>query len=147
MSATVNISFQISGVLNGEKFAFPTGGLYGPATLTTASDVKCIKDMALPATTYTEILSIGSGADIASAKLIVAISSVAVVYVWRTSASDADNNSVSAAAGIPLVLPAGTAVPYQSTSSNRADETAANISSIGAYSPAGSGVVRVFAIG
>jgi len=85
--------------------------------------------------------------DIASAKLIMAISSVAVTYVWRTSASDADNNSVSAAAGIPLVLPAGTAAPYQSTSSNRADETVASITSLGAYSPAGAGVVRVFAAG
>jgi hypothetical protein len=146
MAATISIALKVSGVLNGERVDFPTSGQYGPATITTSADILSFKEIDLPATTATVIFTVGTSSDIASALMFLITSTVACTITWRTSASDADNSAIKIPANVPMLLPGYQSCPYQTTSANRVDETVAAISSFSAYSPAGAGKVKIWAL-
>lgn len=147
MAATVNISLNVSGVLNGEKFSFPTSGLYGPATISTSADILAFKEMDLANTTATTLFTVGASGDIASALMFVIMASGVCSITWRGTASDADSSAIVIPANVPLLLPGYRTLPYQSTSSNRVDESAAAISSFSGYQSTGSTIkVKIWAL-
>jgi len=145
MASTFTLFFNLSGVL-GSKLEH-IGELYAPYTISTSADIISDRIVSVADTTFTEVCSIGSGDHLASAVAIVIIPSTAGMLTWE-GASGADNSALQMRAGIPFILPTGNTAPYQTTSSNRSDETAAAITSIGFYQASGgAATVRVFGIG
>lgn len=145
MAATFNVFFKISGVLNGTRST--AGELHNPSALTTSSDVIADKTITVASATTATLLTIGTGEDITSAVGFVVIPSVAGHLCW-SSATAANNSAIVCVADVPVILPSGNTLPYQTTVSNRIDETAEAITTISFRNTGlASGKVRIFAIG
>ena len=130
MAATFSLTYFVNGLLNGKLQEM--GSLYDPATVTTSADIMSQDEIAVATATATTIATLTT-----AAVLIVLVPSVTTQFVWRTTAADSDNNSAVVPAGCPFFLYTS-GLPYQTTSSNRVDETAANITGITAYQATGS---------
>jgi len=75
------------------------------------------------------------------------VPSAAMNIVWASDAKDSDNNSAVVPANMPFFLYSN-ALPYQTTTVNRYDETAAAIDTVKIYNPGGAAiVVKKFIIG
>lgn len=144
MSATLSLQFQLKGIVNGDLIQWPTSGLYAPVSFTTSTDIVYKETAAIANTTVTELLTIGSGSDVASSSLIVLIPTVACVFNWTLS-SDANNHSAGCRANWPFFLSTGQSVPYNATSSTAVSGAAASITKVQAYqSSGGAGFVHIF---
>ena len=141
MAATLNLFLQAKIVLNGQEFVIPSRGLYAPYTFSTSADILLHEQVSVSSATVTELIAVGSGSDIASASMFLIIPGAAGNLVWATSASDADNSGIATRANFPVLIPTGNSLPYQNTTANRADETAAAIATIKAYQASGSAAV------
>lgn len=142
------MTFQIKGTVGNELLEWPSEGLFAPYTLSPTADIISHGVKEVSTATATEILSIGASSDLASAIFFAFIPSGACRISWRGSGSDADNSAVVLQANAPLVIPGYQTLPYQSTSNNRIDETAAAISSFSCYQSTGATIdVRWFAVG
>jgi len=145
MAATFDLLFKLKGVLNGEEASI--GEDYSPYQVSTSADIKFEKIVSVNDSTATEIVTIGSGEDLASAVALVIIPTVSGALVWSTSTA-ADNSAIQLRANFPFIFPTGNSYPYQTTLSNRADETAAAIANISFYQTSGSAAkVHIFGIG
>lgn len=145
MAATFNLIFKLSGVLSGEVVSI--GEDYSPYQIATSADIKFERIVSVADTTSTELVNIGSGDDLASCVALVIIPAVAGMLVWEGAAA-ADNSALQLRAGVPFLLPTGNTAPYQTTTSNRIDETAAAITTISFYQNSGdSAKVAVLGLG
>lgn len=145
MSSTFNVFVKLLGVLSGETVE--AGSITAPSTLTTSADVKADKIVTAAGTTVVTVLTVGTGEDIPSMVGAILIPSVAGSFVI-VGATAADNSAITCTAGVPVILSSGNTLPYQTTASNRIDETPAAITSISfRNSTATAGKVRVVAIG
>lgn len=146
MASTLSLFAQLKGVIGSSIVAFPGEGLFSPATLTTSADILMEGQKKVATATVTEIVSVGSGADIASAIAFIFIPSGACRISWRGSGSDADNSAVVLPAGGIFVLPGYQTLPYAATSSDRIDGTPASISSVSCYQATGSDITLRYCI-
>lgn len=148
MASTLSLFAALKGVIGTSVVDFPPDGLFAPSTFTTSADILLVGQKKVTTSTVTELISIGSGSDIASAIAFIFVPSGACRISWRGSGSDADNSAIVCQANAPLILPGYQTLPYQSTSSNRLDETAASITSFSCYHTVGSDVtVKFLALG
>ena len=146
MSSTLSLSLQLKGTIGNDLLVWPPEGLYAPYTITTSADVYLEKVVSVADSTVTEILSVGSGDQIASAVAFLFIPSGACRISW-IGASDADSSAIVCPANRPLLLPGYQTLPYQTTTSNRIDETAASITSFSCYQSTGDAItVRVLCV-
>jgi len=144
MSSTLNILFQIKGTVNTSLIQEPTDGLYAPVQVTLSSDIVYRETVSVADTTVTELLTIGSGDDVASSTFIVLIPTVKTVFCWQL-ATASDNNTAECAANVPFILSTGKANPYNATPATAIADTPAAIDTITAYqSTGGAGKVHIF---
>lgn len=140
MASTLNLFANLKGVIGVQKVDFPPDGLFAPRTVTTTADILLQERVVVPTSDVTELISVGADADIESAVYFIFIPSGACRITWRGSGSDADNSAVVCQANGVLVIPGYQTLPYQTTSSNRIDETAAAISSFSCWQNTGSNI-------
>lgn len=145
MASTLSLYAALKGVIGSQKINFPPDGLFSPANLTTSADILLTGRKVVATSSVTELISVGSGADIASAIAFIFIPSGACRISWRSTASDADNSVVSCLAGVPLIIPGHQTLPYAATSSDRIDGSLANISSFSCWQNTGSNIFCSFA--
>lgn len=145
MAATLNLYLKATIILDGKLLEI--GDLYAPYTTATTADIKDIKTVSVANTTYTEILSVGSGADIASAVAFVIIPAGAGTLIVK-GADDADTCALNCVANFPVIIPSGTIKADAATPALRAVAANSTISSIGYYQATGGAIkVQVFAVG
>ena len=145
MASTLNAYFRATIVLDGK--VYDIGDLFAPYTITTSADIKDLKTVSVPNTTYTEILSVGSGADIASIVGVIIIPAGAGTLVIK-GADDADTCAINCVANFPVLIPSANTKADAATPALRAVAANSAISSIGYYQATGAAIkVQVFAVG
>lgn len=144
MASTLRMTFQIKGTVGTELVEFPSDTLYAPISISLTNDLRLVETCSLPSGAETEILTIGSGSDIASASIIVLVPSVACVFGWELT-SAANNSTAGCGANVPFILSTGKANPYDAVPGTAIAGTPANIVQVSAYQGTGSaGTVRIF---
>lgn len=145
MAATLNLYMKATIILDGK--VYDIGDLFAPYTTSTSADIKDLKTVSVANTTYTELISVGSGADIASVVALVIIPAGAGTLVIR-GASDADTCAINCVANFPVIVPSANIKIDAATPAARAVAANSAISSIGYYQATGGAIkVQVFAVG
>lgn len=145
MSATLNLYMKATIILDGKEYDI--GDLFAPYTTTTSLDVKDLKTVSVSTATYTEILSVGSGANIAGIVGVIVIPAAAGTLIIR-GADDADTCAINCVENFPVIIPSANTKADAATPALRAAEADSLISSIGYYQVTGGSIkVQVFAVG
>ena len=146
MAATWSLKWELSGSAGG--LAIGAGSLAVPVTYTSSADeffsrrTPCTED-----TTTTVYSNDGVNGEPSSATLIMLVPNVDGAFAWRSTGAAADNSTALGwRAGIPLIFSTGKSFPYQSTTSNRVDETAAAIDTVYFRPSDDDGYVEVLAV-